>query len=167
MLKILLQSLIPIFYCTSPDSCQYSVFMCQLKIAGIFQLLPSYIACVRNLSTAVQTVLHIGHTQQYICDRDLLFRLILSVSFTNFLVFVGNVWPAVVSLYRAPSTAQHSVTVPVHQVPHSSPTDRHNLTTDPPTALFSSCSLALHLLYSLSLYQCTKYRTAHQLTATN
>ena len=91
LLKILLQSLISIFYCTSPDLGQYSVFMCQLKIAGIFQVLPSYVACVRNLARAVQTVLYIGHTQQYICDRDLLSRLILSVSFTNFLVFVGNV----------------------------------------------------------------------------
>jgi len=59
---------------------------------------------------------------------------------------------ALQQLFTCTSLAVFTVTVPVHQVPHSSPTDRHNLATDPTTALFSCCSLALHSPHSTPSY---------------
>jgi len=43
------------FYCRSPDSCRCSVFMYQLKIAGMFQMC-GYTECVWSLAWPHETI---------------------------------------------------------------------------------------------------------------
>ena len=95
----------------SPDSCQDSINMYQLKTARMFQILCVYVEFIRNPARAVQLVPYIGHTQSYKhsprkTECDVFFCLILSVSFTNFFVFVGNSCQLQCYCSSAPSTEQ-------------------------------------------------------------